>query len=117
MHLLRVATATVIAATALTSCTSPDSRFAVINGTDKTISRAAIAVCGQQIEMRAIPAGGRAVGKYRVKADCDYDISIQFADGNQLHAKQSYITNGVRYSDEIEISSGAISVKSIPVIG
>jgi hypothetical protein len=66
--------------------------------------------------MREIPVGGRVSGTYRVKADGDYDVSVQFADGKQLHRKIGYVTNGVRYADEIAISTADISVKSTPTI-
>jgi hypothetical protein len=74
--------------------------FTVINETDEPIARATIVVCGQTIEMREIPVAGRVSGTYRAKADGDYAVSVQFADGKQLHSRIGYVTNGVRYADE-----------------
>jgi hypothetical protein len=98
------------------SCTSGDSRFTVMNETGEAISHATIVVCGQTIEMREIPVAGRVSGTYRVKSDSDYDVTVKFANGNQLHRKVGYVTNGVRYADEISISTADISVKSTPTI-
>jgi hypothetical protein len=116
MHCLRVAIAAVIVVMSSTSCTSGDSRFTVINETDEPIAHATIIVCGQTIEMGEIPVAGRVSGTFRAKADGDYDVSVQFADGKQLHRKVGYVTNGMRFADEIAISTADISVKSNPTI-
>jgi hypothetical protein len=48
-----------------------------------------------------------------VNCEGDYDIRVEFASGKSLHTQTGYITPGVDFQHEIEVTDTAITMRLI----
>lgn len=94
-------------------CNNYNSGFLRIsNNSDKRIIEARIIVCGQLLIFNNIEPRSEAGSAYKVTSDSSYDVTVVYADGQELKSKVGYITHGVDYNDAISIYSDHMSIKT-----
>ena len=94
----------------IVACAANNGSFDMINEAAETISSATVTVSGQTIAFGDIRQGGQVTGRYRVRFDDDFTISIVFESGRKLEKSLGYVTNGFDYSHRFMVSDNDIKV-------
>ena len=107
--------AATIAALFLTSCTTNQGNFTLVNKAKEPIAHASVIICGQTIELKDIQPNKSAAGSYEVKSDSHYTIQIKFQSGKKLKKETGYVTNGMDFQDEITVTDSDIEITASKV--
>ena len=73
--------------------------------------------CVVKLNKEMADFGGLAVGastsrKLKVWSDGHYDLTVQFVNGKWLHQELGYVTNGMDFSDTLEIYDDRVEMKA-----
>lgn len=99
-----------IAVLLLTSCTTNEGDFSLVNRAKEPITHASVAICGQMIELKDIQPGKSAAGSYEVKSDSHYTIQVEFQSGKKLKKEIGYVTHGMDFQHEITVTDSDIEI-------
>lgn len=99
-----------IAVLFLTSCTTNEGSFSLINKAKEPIAHASVTISGQTIEMKAIQPNKSVAGSYEIKSDSHYTIKVEFQSGKKLKKETGYVTNGMDHYDEITVTDFNIEI-------
>lgn len=91
-------------------CTTSKGHFLLINKTMEPIARVSVKISGQTVELRDILPSKSAEGSYDVKSDSHFIIEVEFQSGKKLRKETGYVTNGMDFQHEIEVTGSDIDV-------
>ena len=81
------------------------SSFAVLNGS--------ITVCRVTHRIERLPPNASQTLAFDVKCDSGYDLVVNFENGVTLRDPVGYVTSGLRFTDEIEVTLERASLRRV----
>lgn len=92
------------------SCRHNSGRVVLTNAATEPISRVVVVVCDQTIEGKDLRPNDVWNGSFTIKCEGDYDATVQFRSGKQMHQKVGYVTGGFDTSAHLIVDSNQILV-------
>jgi hypothetical protein len=86
-----------------TACSPNVARLTLINKSRDEITSCVVKLNNDTANFGSLAVGGRALRNLKVRTDGSYDLTVQFANGKRLHQEIGYVTNGLNFSDTLEI--------------
>lgn len=96
-------------------CSVSAGEFVLHNNTRGVIKQAHIEVSREVFDMDDIGPGETRNGRFNVKGDSHYEVSVEFANGKMLSRKLGYVTRGFNYKHTIEVSDADILLSDIQI--
>ncbi len=95
-------------------CTLSCSRFTgeitLVNHASETLSEVSVAICGQTLRFTNVLPGAIRTSSYEVRGDSSFDINVQFQSGRNIRLQDGYVTTGVNFKHEIDITSSNVEL-------
>ena len=106
--------ALLVACLALASCAKVSNKMVVTNNSGMTAQEVVVTVCGESHRFTDIPDAGSKSGRFSVKHDSGFQVSVRLVDGTSMTTNFGYVTGGGgAYGNHAEIDI----TKDLQIIG
>ena len=113
MKCFRILICVLILISTLSACGVNKGNFTLLNNSDESISRVAVTICGQTVELKDIYPGQQMVGAYQVESDSGVKVYVKFKSGKTIIKEDGYVTNGKDFSHRINVSNSEVDITTI----
>ena len=87
----------------------------ITNRSSDIILNGSVAVCGATGRIDRLQPNASQTVILVVRCDSAYDLSVSFENGAILHESVGYVTRGLRYWDDIEVTNSRVSLSRVEV--
>jgi hypothetical protein len=95
------------------SCGQGTGAISIVNQSQEHISTIAIVLPGETIRVTDLEPREVADVTYRITAEGEYSVAVQFRSGKRLQTVGTYITSGVENQDQIVVTDAEIKITSM----
>lgn len=82
-------------------CWSKSSQLTLQNKSGESIASAVVRVCQQELQWKNLTIGAVESRNFAATGDSHYEVFVELSSGKKMSASLGYVTNGMKFQDEI----------------